>query len=168
MARLKPTEQSTTTAGGPSSKAVDGNTNSKYAFSSCTHTMATDDTASHWWQVDLGGMHQIGDVHIYNRADCCSERLRNVTVQFSLDGVRYSNVTSWSTSGFTSSSSYLLVIVRPKYFIAPARYVKIVKSPPNEGLTMCEVQIYEGHYVNWQLTFSGVPLICEWKVCLFG
>lgn len=41
---------------------------------SVTHTNIE---AKAWWQVDLGAIHEIGQVILYNRTDCCSERLAN-------------------------------------------------------------------------------------------
>jgi autotransporter-associated beta strand protein len=69
--------QSTTTSGGIASRAVDGNTNGNWSGGSVTHT-ATE--AEPWWMVDLGSDQVIEQVNLYNRLDCCRERLKNVYV----------------------------------------------------------------------------------------
>ena len=33
-----------------------------------------------WWQVDLGGSHDIGFVEIFHRTDCCQDRLVGASV----------------------------------------------------------------------------------------
>ena len=57
----------------PSSKAVDGN--SQTTFASCTHTQQGVDFQNPWWRVDLGQVEPVNEVYIVNRGDCCGERL---------------------------------------------------------------------------------------------
>jgi cytochrome c peroxidase len=73
----KTTTQSSTAAGGLSARAVDGNTNGVYTNGSITHT--SHDTNA-WWKVNLGVAHQVNKVTIWNRTDCCSNRLTNFHV----------------------------------------------------------------------------------------
>ena len=86
----KPTAQKSTGFGGDSSRAVDGNTSGVYNEGSTTHT-----TLIHgpWWYVDLQGSYTIQEVVIWNRKDCCSDRLSNAKVRLltsiSDDGVNY-------------------------------------------------------------------------------
>jgi hypothetical protein len=78
LALNNPTTQSSDPGwGGPASKAVDGNTNGNYASSSVTHT---NFDAQAWWQVDLGSLHSVQSVEVWNRTDCCGERLSNFKV----------------------------------------------------------------------------------------
>ena len=35
---------------------------------------------SPWWQVDLGSVHDLQSVTLWNRTDCCSQRLANFYV----------------------------------------------------------------------------------------
>ena len=56
-------------------KAIDGTNNGTFASCSCT-TEQTDP----WWEVDLGSVQSIDHILVYNRSDCCPERLNNVTV----------------------------------------------------------------------------------------
>ena len=57
--------------------AVDGDTNGVLAGNSTVHTLGN---AQEWWQVDLGGLRRIDLVQLWNRTDCCSDRLQNFTV----------------------------------------------------------------------------------------
>ena len=70
LALGKPTRQSTTQGNGKPSKAVDGNRNSEFDSSSCTHTKSKKGS---WWQVDLEAVYEIRDVVITNRGDCCGK-----------------------------------------------------------------------------------------------
>jgi hypothetical protein len=36
-----------------------------------------------WWQVDLGSQKKISQIIIYNRTDCCVDRLSNYQVSIS-------------------------------------------------------------------------------------
>jgi hypothetical protein len=65
--------QSSTAFGAPASHAVDGDTNGSYFHGSLSHT---DYNTNAWWQVDLGDVPQkIQAINIYNRTDCCADRL---------------------------------------------------------------------------------------------
>ncbi len=64
--------QPSTAHGGVASRAVDGNTNGAYAAGSVTHTGAQ---ANPWWEVDLGRLAQIDSIAVWNRSDCCQDRL---------------------------------------------------------------------------------------------
>jgi hypothetical protein len=56
---------------------VDGNTDGKFLDGSTTHT---NDEQGAWWQVDLGSKKNISQIIIYNRTDCCANRLSNYQV----------------------------------------------------------------------------------------
>jgi hypothetical protein len=64
--------QSSTAFNGTASRAIDGNTGGAFTEGSVTHTAKGDHP---WWQVDLGRSTAIDRVVIWNRTDCCSERL---------------------------------------------------------------------------------------------
>uniref|UniRef100_A0A1I8GNW6 FTP domain-containing protein n=1 Tax=Macrostomum lignano TaxID=282301 RepID=A0A1I8GNW6_9PLAT len=57
--------------------AIDGNKNQHFSHDSCTHTNEGD---FHWWQADLAQQSRITAVRIFNRLDCCAERLNNFTL----------------------------------------------------------------------------------------
>ena len=69
--------QSSTVLAGVAARAVDGNTDGAWLKNSVTHT---NNEAGPWWQVDLGTVHSIAEIKIWNRTDCCPERLSNFYV----------------------------------------------------------------------------------------
>lgn len=80
----KPTSQSGTNYGGDSSRAVDGDINGEWANDSVTHTTGG---SSNWWEVDLMETYDIKNIIVYNRSDCCSNRLQGFTVSIFNNGV---------------------------------------------------------------------------------
>jgi hypothetical protein len=78
VAQGKLAKQSTTFYSGTPNRAVDGNTDGVYGNNSITHTTLQTDP---WWEVDLGQGVVINQVAIWNRTDCCTERLENFTVE---------------------------------------------------------------------------------------
>src|SRR5262245_18876237 len=82
LSLVKPATQSSTAYDAPASRGVDGNTSGNWANNSVTHT-ATEHQP--WWQVDLGSIQQIEVVKLWNRTDCCSDRLSNFYVLDSND-----------------------------------------------------------------------------------
>ena len=61
----------------PAYLAVDGNTDGDYAHRSVAVTYRVTDA---WWEVDLGSVVDIDHVVLWNRTDCCSDRLRHFHV----------------------------------------------------------------------------------------
>ncbi|HDN27246.1 MAG TPA: hypothetical protein ENG03_09170 [Thioploca sp.] len=80
VALNKATKQSSQGWGGDPKRAVDGNTSGNYGHKSVTHTQAKKES---WWQVDLAGAYDIETINVYNRTDCCGERLSNFYVMVS-------------------------------------------------------------------------------------
>jgi hypothetical protein len=81
LARNKSAAQSSTISNWSASRAVDGNVNGVFGNNSVTHT---NNNTHAWWQVDLGVSAGIEQVVLYNRTDCCSNRLSNFYI-FSSD-----------------------------------------------------------------------------------
>ena len=69
--------QSSTAEGGIANRAIDTDTNGTFGGGSVTHTQAEEKP---WWKVDLKQTRTIQRVEIYNRTDCCWQRLRNIKV----------------------------------------------------------------------------------------
>ena len=79
LAYNKPTDQSSTGAGGNSNRAVDGKIITDYfGGGSCTHTQRED---SPWWRVDLGQVEPVSEVYIVNRGDCCGTSLSSFEIR---------------------------------------------------------------------------------------
>ena len=70
--------QSTTGFGGGPERANDCNTDGVYPNASVTHT-DTGDTDP-WWEVDLGQDRPIDLIAVWNRTDCCGDRLHDFRV----------------------------------------------------------------------------------------
>lgn len=75
----KTTKQSSTLHSGESHKAVDGNTSGRYWDGSVTHT---NSSGRQWWEVDLEGNYSVKKIIIFNRTDCCENRINNSYIKF--------------------------------------------------------------------------------------
>jgi hypothetical protein len=60
--------------------AIDGNIDGWYPNSSVTHTDPLTDS-SPWWEVNLGRDHQIDRITLWNRTDCCADRLYSFNIE---------------------------------------------------------------------------------------
>ncbi|MEM9521807.1 MAG: discoidin domain-containing protein [Actinomycetota bacterium] len=64
-------------------RAVDGNRAGAWNHG----PIATTSDTGPWWEVDLGRIHTIDSINIYNRTDCCADRLSGATVIVSAHAV---------------------------------------------------------------------------------
>lgn len=127
--------QSSTGSGGDAARAIDGNTNGNFGAGSVTHTSGTDIP---FWEVDLNAVYELDRVAIWNRTDCCGERLTNFEV-LALDGsfgVVYSEAVYTGEGEFAPES---FEVVFPAG--TQARWVSI--QPFEVGvLSLAEVQVF--------------------------
>ncbi|XP_067217491.1 uncharacterized protein [Chanodichthys erythropterus] len=119
---------------GDAQHAVDGNRDSDYFKSSCTHTKTEFNP---WWRVDLGNIYSVSNVTITNRGDCCKERLRGAQIRVgnSLDNNGNDNelvATLLTVLDGTQTFSFEPV---------NGRYVNIYLPGNDEVLTLCEVEV---------------------------
>ncbi|MFP2925678.1 Vps62-related protein [Pyxidicoccus sp. 3LG] len=128
LALGKPTSQSTTDAGGAPSRAVDGNINGNYGQGSVTHTASQ---LQPWWQVDLQGIYPLATVVLYNRTDCCSDRLQRFRVRVSEDGV------SWQDQPYAGIAPQQTSFTINR----PARYVRM-QLDGTGIVSLAEVQVF--------------------------
>ena len=78
LALNQATSQSSTYANGSASYAVDGNLQGSSPWrADLQHTSVEDEP---WWEVDLGQQADIEELVIYNRSDCCTNRLKDFYV----------------------------------------------------------------------------------------
>ena len=70
--------QSSTSNSAPASRAIDGATSGQWGDGTCTHTSGSE---TPWWQVTLPAGYTITSVKIYNRVDCCGDRIVNTKVK---------------------------------------------------------------------------------------
>ena len=157
LALGRPAEQSSTGSWGgitgSAGLAVDGKTDGSFWSGSVAHTLY-DDTP--WWQVDVGNA-DIHRIDIWNRTDCCSERLANYYVFV-------------STQPFSPSDTIKSIISRGVWYQyltttaatpsaidvnQPGRYVRVQLAGPNY-LHMAEVQV-------WGTAQSSLTPVAHWK-----
>jgi len=110
--------------------AVDGNTSGGFGFH-------TESEPNPWWQVDLGAVKALAEIHIFNRRDCCSERARTLQVLLSSDGVSWTRVFSNPGTVFGADGTPLRVSVKG----LSARFVRLQLAETNY-LHLDEVQVF--------------------------
>ncbi len=85
------TQSSTYQSGTGATLAIDGNTDGNFFDNSVTHTNAEYQP---WWQLDLGATYAIDTINLWNRTDCCAERLSNFYILVSEQPFVSNNLTS--------------------------------------------------------------------------
>jgi hypothetical protein len=129
--------------GGLARHAIDGATNGLYSNGSVTQTWGNKHDALDWWEVDLVGIYPIGTVQIWNRTDCCTERLHDFYVVVS-DTPFVSNdlnvlktqagVSAFFTAGLATVATAIPVN-------RTGRYVRVILTEPG-SLSLAEVQVW--------------------------
>ncbi|UXP32609.1 RICIN domain-containing protein [Reichenbachiella agarivorans] len=114
-------------------RAVDGNTSGVFADNSVSHTNAN--SSYPWWQVDLGGSYAIGEIKIFNRTDCCSERLAN----FNVSVLESSGIIKYSQT--VASLSQATLSINAEGAIGSIIRIQINGTGT---LALAEVEVYEG------------------------
>jgi len=114
--------------GGPAALAVDGTPSGQFTNCSVTHT-DNDDHA--WWQVDLQALADIDTIILWNRTDCCAERLSDFDVSVSIDGETWEDYYVAGAAGVVTT----IDVQRP------GRYVKVQLRGWN-FLSLAEVQVF--------------------------
>lgn len=71
-------QQSSTHFTAAASRASDGDSSQNFKDGSVSHTLLEDNP---FWMVDLGGVKDIGRIRVFNRKDCCGERLEGAVVE---------------------------------------------------------------------------------------
>jgi len=113
--------------------AVDGNTDGEFLNGSTTHTNIEQGA---WWQVDLGSKKNINEIIIYNRIDCCTNRLSNYQVSIS-DKADFSTHTYQQDSHVAPNPKTNIKLDAPG---KQGRYVRIQLLDKNY-LSLAEVQV---------------------------
>jgi len=121
---------------GHANRAVDGNTSGDYNQHSCTHTTHTNN--KQWWRGNFEQKSSVNKVEVWNRVDCCSNRLNGIQVRVAMgtQGPDQANhVCGKLGSGATSTVSC---------GGAPADH--IVVEGHTDHLTICELKAH-GHAI---------------------
>lgn len=142
MARNRVASESSSFGSSQASAAVDGITNGQFGRGSTTHTTLQTDP---WWQVDLGLSAPIESVQIWNRTDCCSERLKNYWVFVSeIPFEKDQNLQDLiKRSDIVKSFSASIPCPNTTVFLSQAhgRYVR-VQLQGTEYLSLAEVKVF--------------------------
>ncbi len=134
------TQSSVYGEGGPG-RAVDGDTDGNYAHFSLAYTKAETNA---WWQVDLGGVQQIDAIQVWNRTDCCSERLKDFYVFVSEEPFTSTNPTelvSWGVWNHHITADITPGVTTTVAVNQLARYVRVQLAGKN-NLQLAEVQVW--------------------------
>lgn len=83
--------------GGDADNAIDGDTNGNWNFGDpASNTLShTESEPNAWWKVAFNAPYFISSIDLFNRTDCCADRLNNFSV-FLYDAA---NVQVWSSPG---------------------------------------------------------------------
>lgn len=139
LAKGKKATQSSDGWGGKAAMAVDGNKNPAMAGKSVNHTADGDKLP--WWEVDLGAVYKVVGIRVYNRADCCAERLAASGAVVLVSDQPFPN-----PNGMASQRKRVLPIqgVKPMYDLPtggiPARFVRVQMQKPGY-LHMAEIEV---------------------------
>ena len=136
----KSVSQSSTGYGGVPARAIDGNTSGTYGDGSVTHTNVEDNA---WWEIDLGERHALSTIRLWNRTDCCSERLANFYVLVSDAPFAGRNLDDALAQTGITALAHPAVAGRETAFSADrtGRYVRVQLA--GQGiLSLAEVEIF--------------------------
>ncbi|XP_078581925.1 scavenger receptor cysteine-rich domain-containing protein DMBT1-like [Branchiostoma floridae x Branchiostoma japonicum] len=140
---------------GEAGLAVDGNTNGNYSENTCTQTKWEANPA--WW-VDLGQSYVINSVVIFNRLDCCSDRLNPFNIHIGGSGTVTSNPKCGGDHRIDLGQPSISVSCRGMM----GRYVGIRLIGSHRVMSLCEVQVFSPDGVSDvpddRLNASKVPI----------
>ena len=138
----KPATQKSLAWDGAPSRAVDGNTNGSYGAGTTTHTAEPSDEA--WWQVDLQDTHAIDEIEIWNRTDCCAERLSDYWVMVSESPITADSLDEARTMPGVTALHQPGQAGRPTRIDLddlPGRYVRVQLASHSNPLSLSEVKV---------------------------
>jgi hypothetical protein len=135
----KPTTQSSTLFSAGPWRAADDNPIGEFGDVSVTHT---DFNNQAWWQVDLGSSYSLDLINIWNRTDCCLERLSDFYVLVS--DVPFNSTDLITTTNQSGVSNYHITNAQISTQIQigrSGRYVRVQLTGSNY-LSLAEVEVY--------------------------
>ncbi|XP_071955155.1 uncharacterized protein [Antedon mediterranea] len=157
-------QSSTHSSGAVAGRAIDGKTNGNFGKKTCTHTKTG--SGNHWWYVDLGSPIPISKIVIYNRKDCCGNRLVGAEVRVGNNNV--SPFVGNAQCGLTLTSSIISTNPIEIKCTQPitGQYVSVY-LPGKKPLTLCEVELYtDGEIMTGEITPSSKAGYCSagWQI----
>ncbi|MEJ8856025.1 PA14 domain-containing protein [Variovorax robiniae] len=147
LARGKTASQSSTGWGGEATRAVDGVIDG--SFWGANSVMHTNYEATPWWEVDLGADYRIHTMRLWNRTDCCTDRLGNFNVLVSRTPMTGRSLAQLQADGNVAKlqvpgAAARLTTVAPG---ATGRYVRVQLSGTNY-LSLAEVEVFGAPALN--------------------
>ena len=123
------------------SKANDGNTSGNFwegsvSISDYGFAWGVPEASGQWWYVDLGAERVIKAVNVFNRTDCCSERLSHYKI-LAWDG----STSTWKViSDQSGSDTTYLPSINHAIANVKTQYVMVAKTD-EDYLQLAEVQV---------------------------
>jgi YVTN family beta-propeller protein len=140
---------------GDPARAVDGSRDGAWGANSVTHTALQADP---WWQVDLGTSQSIQAIRLWNRSDCCAERLTNALVLVSdtdMTGRSREQLLAdpavWRSQQAGAIGRFATVTAQ-----ARGRYVRVI-VPATTYLSLAEVEVFGLPGANRPPVWSTLP-----------
>ena len=124
-------------------KAVDNDTNGNFADGSVTHTGFQNQP---YWEVDLDDTSRIDSITIYNRTDCCINRLSNFSILVGTSPIDARNLSAAKAlDGVSAVEESQSITGNSQTFQMPegtkGRYVRIQLAGNDTVLSLAEVVI---------------------------
>lgn len=153
VALNKPTTQSSLYSESfPASRAVDGITTGRNP--DFTHTK---DGTDPWWQVDLGAVYDVEEIVIWNRTDCCWERLKNYYVMLSETPITSNSTTKNVVSKGSFSANTPNVTTNFGVNGKKGRFIRIFTQNGTMPLSLAEVQVFAKEKANSASNVQKLP-----------
>jgi hypothetical protein len=149
LALNKPATQSSTYQGAGGALpglAVDGNTSGNWWPDFSVSSTYADPQA--WWQVDLGSTSSIQSVEVWNRTDCCGDRLTNFNVLLLDNNQNVVSMVNFPGQAGTPSTISIA---------GAARYVKLQLVGTNY-LSLAEVKVWGTPGVSTPFGGTAIPI----------
>jgi len=131
--------QSSTSSGGSASRAIDNDVSGSWVLDSVTQT-GFDNEA--WWQVDMQSVIQVNSVRMWNRTDCCGDRLSNFYLFVS--DLPFASTDVATTLADPNVTSIFYAGAAPDYLTlepgVSGRYIRVQLTGQNY-LSLAEVQV---------------------------
>lgn len=135
--------QSSTAWDGVAGRAVDGDTAGDYLRDNTT-THTAEPSREAWWQVDLEASRTIDTVEIWNRTDCCAERLADYWVLVSDTPFTSDSLAEARTAPGVTAVHRQDQAGRPtnvELAAAKGRYVRVQLASTTDPLSLTEVVV---------------------------
>ena len=152
--------QSSTEGSAAAGRALDGYVGGNAAQGSVAITTVQSNP---WWQLDLGQPHTLDAIRLWNRSDCCTQRLANLTVFVSRTDMSARTPASLTADPGVWRSQIVTEVGREVLIrgTARGRFVR-VQLTGNTSLALAEVEVHGQPDATGTVTLAeGRPVISE-------